>query len=116
MMVFNGKVVAGATAAAAVLLGAQQCASFQICNSFVARRGGSASSALSASVEEESSPLEVSLDPKAVQLKDDLIALASATRRGFSASRSDRDKAKKLINDLSKYSPTADEPFRVLPR
>ena len=81
MMVFSGKVAAAATA---VLLGAQQCASFQICNSFVARRRGSASSALSASVEEESSPLEVSLDPKAVQLKDDLIALASATRRGVS--------------------------------
>ena len=83
-MVFNGKVVAGATAAAAVLLGAQQCASFQICNSFVARRRGSASIALSASVAEESSPPGAPLDAEAVQLKDDLIALASATRRGVS--------------------------------
>lgn len=49
------------------------------------------------------------LDPRAVALKDELLALATSTRRGFSASRSDRDAAKKIINDLSIYSPT-DEP------
>eukprot|EP00984_Skeletonema_dohrnii_P001276 scaffold395_cov128-Skeletonema_dohrnii-CCMP3373.AAC.6 len=39
-------------------------------------------------------------------LKDDLVALASSTSRGFSASRKDRDKAKRIINELSKLSPT----------
>eukprot|EP00573_Skeletonema_grethae_P008491 CAMPEP_0201698728 /NCGR_PEP_ID=MMETSP0578-20130828/20552_1 /ASSEMBLY_ACC=CAM_ASM_000663 /TAXON_ID=267565 /ORGANISM="Skeletonema grethea, Strain CCMP 1804" /LENGTH=217 /DNA_ID=CAMNT_0048185337 /DNA_START=84 /DNA_END=733 /DNA_ORIENTATION=+ len=40
------------------------------------------------------------------QLKDDIVALASSTSRGFSASRKDRDEAKNIINQLSKLSPT----------
>ncbi|KAL7446783.1 hypothetical protein ACHAXM_011243 [Skeletonema potamos] len=51
----------------------------------------------------------MSLSSEHQQLKDDLVALASSTRRGFSASRKDRDKAKKIINELSKLSP-AEEP------
>ncbi len=43
---------------------------------------------------------------KQQQLKDDLVALASSTSRGFSASREDRDEAKNIINQLSKLSPT----------
>jgi hypothetical protein len=46
------------------------------------------------------------LDPKAVELKDDLIALAEKTRRGFSANREERNKAKQIIKDLSSYSPS----------
>ncbi len=43
---------------------------------------------------------------KQQELKDDLVSLASSTRRGFSASRKDRDEAKSIINQLSKLSPT----------
>lgn len=49
----------------------------------------------------------MSLSPE--QLKDDLVALAASTRRGFVASRKDRDRAKRIIHELSKLSPT-DEP------
>ena len=80
MMVLGGKLAVGA---AALFLGAQQCASFQICNDFVTRRSG-CGSALYATVAEESSSPEVSLDPEAIRLKDDLVALAAATRRGVS--------------------------------
>lgn len=46
--------------------------------------------------------------PDAQRLKDNLVALASSTRRGFSASRKDRDRAKSIINLLSQYSPTVE--------
>ena len=49
----------------------------------------------------------MSLSPE--QLKDDLVALATSTRRGLVASRKDRDRAKRIIHELSKLSPT-DEP------
>ena len=40
------------------------------------------------------------------QLKSDLVTLASSTRRGFAASKKDRDRAKTIINRLSQLSPT----------
>lgn len=46
----------------------------------------------------------MSLSPE--QLKDDLVALAASTRRGFVASKKDRDRAKRIIHELSKLSPT----------
>lgn len=49
------------------------------------------------------------IDPEVIKLKDDLIALADKTRRGFSASRAERNKMKRIVDELSKYSPT-DEP------
>lgn len=136
MMMISGKASAGAFSfvfVAAALM-EQPCLSFQLpTNSFATiRRCGT-------SVLSSAEDPEVTLDPEAVQLKDDLVALASTTRRGvsfarylclfniyrtvpdiniaylpvfypkFSASRTDRDKAKKIINKLSKYSPT-DEP------
>lgn len=105
-MMISGKASAGAFSfvfVAAALM-EQPCLSFQLpTNSFATiRRCGT-------SVLSSAEDPEVTLDPEAVQLKDDLVALAATTRRGFSASRTDRDKAKKIINKLSKYSPT-DEP------
>ena len=102
----------GGVAAFAVVIsvGVHKCLSFQVPHSSYAGRGGVPKFFASSITEEESSTqAATSLNPKAVQLKDDLVALAAATRRGFSASRSDRDKAKEIINDLSKYSPS-DEP------
>ena len=87
----------------------------------------------------EQCPPEIRLNAEAIRFKDDLIALAERTRRGvssrpstrlsvhstvtnnrflllssnkFSASRSDRDEAKRIISNLSKYSPS-DEPARA---
>lgn len=99
------------------VLGARLCLSFQPirpalgtgrsqCSDTVAAATTFQSS--SDSVTEEPSR-KISLDPVAIQLKDDLVALASATRRGFSASRTDREKSKTIINDLAKYSPS-DQP------
>mmetsp|Transcript_58225 Transcript_58225/g.123506 ORF Transcript_58225/g.123506 Transcript_58225/m.123506 type:complete len:292 (-) Transcript_58225:122-997(-) len=95
--------------AAAILL--RSCSSFRPPNGagIAVRSGrGAAATVLSSSVSEETSTA-ASLAPEAVQLKDDLLALAATTRRGFSASRSDREKAKKIVNDLAKYCPS-DEP------
>ena len=47
-----------------------------------------------------------SLKNKADTLKDDLIALADKTRRGFSASKYERSTIKQIINELSSCSPT----------
>ncbi|KAL3816389.1 hypothetical protein ACHAXA_008359 [Cyclostephanos tholiformis] len=62
------------------------------------------------------SPPEIRLHAEAIRCKDDLIALAERTCRGFSASISDRDEAKRIISNLSMYNPS-DEPasayFRV---
>jgi len=77
--------------AAALLLVASPCVSFQ--TSKLATRTTSTKIAMTSSSEQQ-------------LLKDDLVALASSTRRGFSASRKDRDKAKSIINELSKLSPT----------
>lgn len=41
-----------------------------------------------------------------ITLKDDLIALADKTRRGFSASKDERSTMKRIINELSSNSPT----------
>mmetsp|Transcript_3058 Transcript_3058/g.5619 ORF Transcript_3058/g.5619 Transcript_3058/m.5619 type:complete len:293 (+) Transcript_3058:108-986(+) len=109
MMIGGSKVSTGAVTIAAFLL--RPCFSFQVPNALeTGSRGrfGAATTFLSSSVTEEPSS-EISLDSEAIQLKDDLITLAAATRRGFSASRSDREKAKQIINNLAKYSPS-DEP------
>ncbi|KAL7523351.1 hypothetical protein ACHAXR_000717, partial [Thalassiosira sp. AJA248-18] len=98
----------------------QPCFSFQthmIASATCRRRfNGSVSTFLSSSPSVSEESPAISLDPEAVRLKDDLVALAAATRRGlpiatqkFSASRTDRDTAKSIINNLSKYSPS-DEP------
>ena len=52
------------------------------------------------------SPVVESLKNKADTLKDDLIALADKTRRGFSASKDERSMMKQIINELSSCSPT----------
>ena len=52
------------------------------------------------------SPVVESLNNKADALKDDLIALADKTRRGFSASKDERSMMKQIINELSSCSPT----------
>lgn len=54
------------------------------------------------------SQLSTEIDPRASELKDDLIALAAKTRRGFSASKKDRDEARRIIYDLSKLSPSVE--------
>jgi hypothetical protein len=40
------------------------------------------------------------------QLKAELLALAESTRRGFSASKLEKEQVKRIINKLSLYSPT----------
>lgn len=50
--------------------------------------------------------IALALSSQQQQLKDDLVALATSTRRGFSASRKDRDEAKNIINKLSELSPS----------
>lgn len=81
--------------ATALLLVASPCVSFQTTKSKVTTRNTRTTIALTLSSQQEQQ-----------QLKDDLVALASSTRRGFSASRKDRDEAKNIINKLSKLSPT----------
>jgi hypothetical protein len=58
---------------------------------------------------EEINPADSSIDPRAIELKDDLLALADKTRRGFNASRAERNEMKQIVSELSAYSPT-DEP------
>ncbi|KAL7494125.1 hypothetical protein ACHAWT_005709 [Skeletonema menzelii] len=83
-------------ASALLLLAASPCVSFQTpTTSKVTTRNARTTMALALSSQQEQQ-----------QLKDDLVALASSTRRGFSASRKDRDEAKSIINKLSKLSPT----------
>mmetsp|Transcript_33007 Transcript_33007/g.69471 ORF Transcript_33007/g.69471 Transcript_33007/m.69471 type:complete len:296 (+) Transcript_33007:97-984(+) len=109
MMMISRKVSVGAATFAVLLLIAQPCSSFQTPHTALETgRSVGVATFLSSSVAEEPSS-EISVDPEVIQLKDDLIAIAAATRRGFSASRSDRDKAKKIISNLAKCSPS-DQP------
>mmetsp|Transcript_65173 Transcript_65173/g.96352 ORF Transcript_65173/g.96352 Transcript_65173/m.96352 type:complete len:332 (+) Transcript_65173:99-1094(+) len=45
-------------------------------------------------------------DPTAKKLKEELFSMASATKRGFSASRKEREQVRSIIYDLMKYNPT----------
>lgn len=54
----------------------------------------------------DATPTIANPNPEAVKLKEELLSLASSTKRGFSASRSERKKAKDLIYDLAGYNPT----------
>ena len=47
------------------------------------------------------------IDPMAIQLKDEILDLATRTKRGFQASKNDRQRAKELITQLAKYNPTS---------
>lgn len=98
-------------AALVVLLVMGRCSSFQSPLASGARSRGRflSSPGVFASLVSQESPPGTSLDSEAIRLKEELIALASATRRGFSASRSDRNKAKQIINDLASNNPS-DEP------
>ena len=49
--------------------------------------------------------------PEAIRLKDELLALASSTGRGFSASGPQRDRARKILYELGGLNPTP-EPAR----
>lgn len=49
------------------------------------------------------------LNSEAIKLKDDIIALADKTRRGFTSSRTERKKMNQIVNELTSISPT-DEP------
>ena len=54
----------------------------------------------------------------AVRLKEELLALADSTQRGFKANRSEKQQVKQIVNKLAKLNPTA-EPAkysRVTPR
>jgi len=46
--------------------------------------------------------------PEAIKAKSDLLALASSTKRGFSASQNQRKEAKKLCETLKMYNPTSE--------
>ena len=111
-MMTNKTLIIVVTAAWGGLLQAPPCDSFQPVANRI-RQGGRVAISLSSVSSDAAPPQSIStrvvIDPKAIQLKDDLIAISTATRRGFSASRSDREKAKKIINDLSMYSPV-DQP------
>ena len=47
-------------------------------------------------------------DPEAVRLRDELVSLANATNRGFSATKSQKKRAKEIIFELAKFNPTGD--------
>lgn len=79
MMVIGSKSLVGAAALAVFLTRALPCLSFQ-----TPVRGTGRDRFLLSSVTEEPTPEISSFDPEAVQLKDDLVALAAATRRGVS--------------------------------
>ena len=49
--------------------------------------------------------------PEAIKAKSDLLALASSTKRGFSASQNQRKEAKKLCETLTKYNPTLEPAY-----
>ena len=53
----------------------------------------------------------VPVDPVVVNLQKQLLQLATATNRGFTASPSERKQARELIYDLANYNPTT-EPAR----
>lgn len=65
--------------------------------------------ALHAESESETSSTGSSVSSRAHRLKDDLTALAKTTRRGFSASRTEKNRMKQIVKELSAISPT-DEP------
>ncbi|EED92207.1 predicted protein [Thalassiosira pseudonana CCMP1335] len=96
--------------AIALLLNTKLCSSFDVSvqRSIGVRRVGAPSSSLfSSSSANTDSPQKVApLNPKAIELKNDLISLAQATRRGFSASRADREKAWQIVDGLSTFNPT----------
>mmetsp|Transcript_9849 Transcript_9849/g.13875 ORF Transcript_9849/g.13875 Transcript_9849/m.13875 type:complete len:336 (-) Transcript_9849:46-1053(-) len=48
----------------------------------------------------------IDIAPEAIRLKEDLLALASATKRGFASSKEQRQKAKDIVYDLATYNPT----------
>jgi hypothetical protein len=50
----------------------------------------------------------VTVHPEIALLKDELMNLAKATKRGFAASSSDRRKANQLIDALASYNPTTE--------
>jgi hypothetical protein len=45
-------------------------------------------------------------DPEAVQLREKLLELAEATKKGFSASPSQKKRAREIIFDLARFNPT----------
>ena len=53
-----------------------------------------------------------SIDPvvseEAMRLKEELLALADSTQRGFKASRSEKQQVKQIVNKLAKLNPTAE--------
>jgi PAP_fibrillin len=51
---------------------------------------------------------EPTVNPEITRLKDELIDLAKATKRGFASSSSDRTRANKLIDALASYNPTTE--------
>mmetsp|Transcript_18424 Transcript_18424/g.22125 ORF Transcript_18424/g.22125 Transcript_18424/m.22125 type:complete len:340 (+) Transcript_18424:82-1101(+) len=48
----------------------------------------------------------IDIAPEAIRLKEDLLALASVTKRGFASSKEQRQKAKDIVYDLASYNPT----------
>lgn len=47
-------------------------------------------------------------DPEAVRLREELVSLAEATNRGFSASSSQKKRARDIIFELANFNPTSD--------
>ena len=80
----NIKLSIGTAVLAAISFEGHVCSSFQLTP---AQRAGSVrfvSSPLPSSMSEESTTENAALDPEAVRLKDNLVALAAGTRRGVS--------------------------------
>ena len=96
--------------ACGVLLNLIPCSSFHTHSICARTRDFSINSSSPSSIPDSSSaPSLTDLNSKAIRLKDDLIAIAASTRRGFSASKNDREKVNKIVNELSMYSPS-DQP------
>jgi hypothetical protein len=83
----------------------------QSCTSFIIGPSYSDVNPSLSSLSAEKEYIQTSSDrsAKVDRLKDDLIALADKTRRGFSASRSEKNKMKEIVRELSLLSMT-DEP------
>ena len=47
-------------------------------------------------------------DPEAVRLREELVSLSDTTNRGFSATNSQKKRAKEIIFQLAKFNPTSD--------
>lgn len=88
---------------------AQSCLSFAPNNNVVRRRKLHSLHATNDDASAEPiTPTSPVVSEEAVRLKEELLALAETTKRGFKASREEKQKAKSIVAKLAKLNPTAE--------